>query len=62
MYEDSFSHLNDGGKLYIVTLKNTAGKYLVKLKTLSGIAKRFTKKGYYVFRCNRRPSNRLGLR
>lgn len=53
MYEDSFSHLNEGGKLYIVTLKkHGAESTQVKLNSIFGNCETlYKKKGYYVFCC-----------
>jgi 16S rRNA (guanine1207-N2)-methyltransferase len=55
MYEDSFLHLNSGGKLYIVTLKkHGAESTRVKLKDTFGDCETlYKKKGYYVFCCTK---------
>ncbi len=55
MYEDSLLHLNNGGKLYIVTLKkHGAESTFAKLKSLFGNCETlYKKKGYYVFCCTK---------
>lgn len=55
MYEDSFHHLEDGGKLYIVTLKkHGAESTRVKLESVFGNCETlYKKKGYYVFCCTK---------
>jgi 16S rRNA (guanine1207-N2)-methyltransferase len=55
MYEDSVSYLNDGGKLYIVTLKkHGAESTRTKLKDIFGRCETiYKKKGYYVFCCEK---------
>lgn len=55
MYEDSFLHLNKGGKLYIVTLKkHGAESTLAKLKDVfHNCETLYKKKGCYVFCCTK---------
>lgn len=55
MYDDSFSHLNNGGKIYIVTLKKHGAESThVKLKNTFGNCETlYKKKGYYVFCCTK---------
>jgi len=55
MYEDSFLHLNNGGKLYIVTLKkHGAESTCAKLKDIFGDCETlYKKKGYYVLCCTK---------
>ena len=55
MYEDSRSHLNEGGKLYIVTLKKHGAESThAKLREIfRGCETIYKKKGYYVFCCTR---------
>lgn len=55
MYEDSLLHLNNGGKLYIVTLKkHGAESTRVKLNdTFGNCETLYKKKGYYVFCCTK---------
>ncbi|NLB16890.1 MAG: class I SAM-dependent methyltransferase [Clostridiales bacterium] len=62
MYEDSFSHLNDGGKLYIVTLKkHGAESTLAKLKDVFGNCETlYKRKGYYVFCCTKTTDRQIG--
>lgn len=55
MYEESFTHLRDDGRLYIVTLKKhgaeSTGK---KLMSVFGNCETiYKKKGYYVFCCRK---------
>jgi len=60
MYEESFLHLNAGGKLYIVTLKkHGAESTCTKLKDIFGNCETlYKKKGYYVFCCTKENGKR----
>lgn len=62
MYEDSFLHLNDGGKLYIVTLKKHGAESTCdKLKDVFGTCETlYKKKGYYVFCCTKKNDGDAG--
>jgi 16S rRNA (guanine1207-N2)-methyltransferase len=53
MYEESISHLNPGGKFYVVTLKKHGAESTeVKLKSVYGNCETiYKKKGVYVFCC-----------
>lgn len=55
MYEDSYSHLNNGGKLYIVTLKKHGAETTkAKLNSIFGNCETlYKKKGHYVFCCTK---------
>lgn len=55
MYEDSYTHLNSNGKLYIVTLKkHGAESTYIKLKNIFGSCETlYKKKGHYVFSCTK---------
>jgi 16S rRNA (guanine1207-N2)-methyltransferase len=55
MYEDSVAYLNDGGRLYVVTLKkHGAESTRTKLKDIFGRCKTiYKKRGYYVFCCEK---------
>jgi len=55
MYEDSFTHLNPSGKLYIVTLKkHGADSTQTKLLNIFGNCETlYKKKGYFVFCCKK---------
>ncbi len=55
MYEDSYFHLNPGGRLYVVTLKkHGADSTRDKLKAVFASCQTlYRKKGYFVFCCER---------
>jgi len=55
LYEDSLTHLNPGGKLYVVTLKkHGAESTCAKLQSVFGNCDTiYKKKGYYVFCCTK---------
>jgi len=55
MYECSFEHLNDGGSLYIVTLKKHGAESTEKklLEIFGNCETIYKKKGYFVFKCKK---------
>ncbi len=55
MYGDSVDYLNDGGKLYVVTLKKHGAESTYrKLESVFGECDTlYKKKGYYVFECTK---------
>ncbi|MCL2518501.1 MAG: methyltransferase [Oscillospiraceae bacterium] len=55
MYEGSFEHLNDGGCLYVVTLKKHGAESTEKklLDIFGNCETIYRKKGYFVFKCKK---------